>query len=90
MTLVLKGILKSNMDNAIGRSIKYKRMKSDISGRKLSEISGLSPSYVSKVENGTLIPSINCFAALVCNLDFSEKEIALLINILYNDRNQTS
>lgn len=59
--------------------IKYKRQKFGLSARQLSGMAGLSPSYVSKVENGTIKPSLDAFGKIVRLLEFSDVEIAFVV-----------
>ena len=59
--------------------IKYLRERKGISGRYLSIKAGLSPSYVSKVENGVVLPTIESFAKIISHLDVTDKEVAYLI-----------
>ncbi|MCA9340292.1 MAG: helix-turn-helix transcriptional regulator, partial [Candidatus Saccharibacteria bacterium] len=43
---------------------------------------GLSESYVSKVEKGGVVPSIEAFAAIVHTLGLNASEVALLLSLL--------
>lgn len=62
--------------------MRFLRERQDISARALSEKSGLSLSYVSKMENGDVTPTVEVFSKLVNNLDVSNAELIYLIRIL--------
>lgn len=59
--------------------IKDKRSKRGWSARYLSDLAGLSPSYVSKVESGRIKPSLEAFGKLARLLDFNDMEIAFIV-----------
>lgn len=50
-----------------------------MSARALSSLCGLSPSYVSKVENGELAPSFHAFAKFAQILEMTSQEIIFLV-----------
>ncbi len=60
----------------------YMRLRSGMSARKVSVAAGLSESYVSKVEKGGVVPSIEAFAAIVHTLGLNASEVALLLSLL--------
>lgn len=62
--------------------MKFLRERQGISARELSARAGLSASYVSKVESGAVLPTIESFARLVSNLYTTDKEVAYLISTL--------
>ena len=64
--------------------MKFLRERQGISARELSGRAGLSASYVSKVESGAVLPTIESFAKLVSNLYTTDKEVAYLISTLSN------
>lgn len=66
--------------------MKFLRERSGLSARQLSINAGLSTSYVSKVESGAVLPTIESFARLVSNLDITDKEIAYLIKMLVKNK----
>ena len=59
--------------------MKFLRERSGISARNLSTLSGLSYSYVSKMESGSVIPSVEVFSRIVKNLDITDVELMYLI-----------
>lgn len=68
------------------RLLKHYRVRAGLSRRALSDISGLSPSYVSKVEGGSM-PSLESFSHLVKNLDCSNREVLLLVFLASSEGN---
>lgn len=58
------------------------RVRSGLSGRALAAAAGKSPSYVSKMERGEFLPTVDTFAALVSVLDCSDAEVVFLIRCL--------
>lgn len=60
------------------------RERSEISARALSIQAGLSPSYVSKVESGSVLPTIESFARLIEHLTVTDREIVFLLKTLTN------
>lgn len=65
-----------------GELIKFKRAQADISARHLAKLCNVSPSYMSKIEAGTNIPSAQVFARLVRVLRLNDQEVFLLLGIL--------
>ena len=65
--------------------MKFLRERSDISARSLSESSGLSLSYISKMEKGTVMPTVSVFSKIVKNLEISDAELLYLIKELGED-----
>lgn len=55
------------------------RKRHHVSGRALSLAAGLSPSYVGKVENGEIEPSLKAFAKIALALHMTTAEIVYLI-----------
>lgn len=64
----------------IGSYIKFLRQKNGLSARRLSELSGLSPSYVAKLEAGQTIPTIVTFAKVCRALGCSSQEILFMLD----------
>lgn len=62
--------------------MRFLRERKDISARALSEKSGLSLSYISKMENGDVTPTVEVFSKIITNLDLSQAELVYLIRIL--------
>lgn len=58
----------------IGKRIKIKRQKINLTQEKLSEIIDVSPSYISEIERGSSIPSLATICKIAdtldCNLDY--------------------
>lgn len=67
-------------------AIRKRRELANISARRLSIDSGLSPSYVSKVESGEIEPSFSAFAAIARSLNLTPLE---LIFCVYLDDNNS-
>ena len=62
--------------------MKFLRERSDISARHLSETSGLSLSYISKMEKGTVTPTVSVFAKIIKNLNVTDAEILYILREL--------
>lgn len=62
--------------------IQFLRKKRHLSARALSLQSGLSPSYVSKIENGTIEPSLRAFISLAKVLDMTDAELLFIVRRL--------
>jgi len=62
--------------------MKFLRERSEISARELSSRAGLSASYVSKVESGSVLPTIESFSKLISELNVTDMEIVYLIKLL--------
>ena len=56
------------------------------SAREVSLAAGLSEAVVGKVEAGTLEPSLRVFASIACELGLADREIALLVRLAANCR----
>jgi transcriptional regulator with XRE-family HTH domain len=57
------------MDNCVGRNIKRARKEQGISTIKLAEITGISQSTISKLENGKRSPDLNLIIQISLALD---------------------
>ncbi len=68
-----------------GLLMKFLREREDISARQLSLKSDLSSSYVSKIENGTTVPTLETFARIIKQMKVSSREVYYLISILGRD-----
>lgn len=64
----------------VGDAIHLLRERRGLSARGLSNLAGLSPSYVSKVEAGEIEPSFRAFARMACVLKMTPREIYLCIS----------
>ena len=62
----------------IGEYISQKRQERNITQKQLAEMLHLSPSAVSKWENGVALPHISCFAQIADALDVSIEELYAL------------
>lgn len=62
--------------------MKVLRERQGMSARQLSLDAGLSASYISKIESGAVLPTINSFAHIVDRLNVSPVEIAYLLSTL--------
>lgn len=58
------------------------RTRRGLSARALSAAAGVSPSYVSKLERGEFVPTLDTFARLVAELECSDAEILFLVKMM--------
>lgn len=65
----------------------YLRNRTGLSARALSIKSGLSPSYVSKLERGEMIPTLDGFGRLIKNLDCTDQEVVVLVYLSARPKN---
>lgn len=65
----------------LGNAIRFLRSNKSISSRALSSMSGLSPSYIGKVESGDLNPSFDAFCAIAKALNMSDTEVLFLVRL---------
>jgi transcriptional regulator with XRE-family HTH domain len=68
--------------------MKFLRERSGISARTLSTQSGLSYSYVSKMESGSVIPSVQVFSRILSNLDVTDTEMVYLIKSISKEEDE--
>jgi hypothetical protein len=68
-----------------GEALKKLRTSKGFSARALSEKCGLSPAYISKVENGATIPSAKAFFNIVKQLELNIYEMAFLVGIFMRE-----
>lgn len=61
-------------------AVRHLRQTRGISARQLSLDSGLSPSYVSKIESGEIEPSFKGFAKLAATLEMTTLEVAFCLS----------
>jgi transcriptional regulator with XRE-family HTH domain len=67
-------------DNAwLGSAVRLLREQRKLSARDLSLQSGLSESYVGKLETGRVQPSLRCFGQLALALELNTAEIFFLV-----------
>lgn len=52
------------MSSSVGGIVKFARERAGLSTRELSRAAGLSASYVSKLESGSIEPSLKAFSRL--------------------------
>jgi transcriptional regulator with XRE-family HTH domain len=74
-----------NGTEILSEAVKLKRHKLGLSARALSESCGLSSSYVSKVENKEVSPSLAVFSKLATVLKFSDQEIVFIVRCQKNE-----
>lgn len=67
----------------VGDVIRLMRARANISARHLSNIAGLSPSYVSKVEAGEIDPSLRAFSRLAAALRMNSQEVWFCIQVSF-------
>lgn len=63
----------------LAEAIRHKRTKMGLSTRALSQAAGLSTSYVSKLENGEIEPSVKAFGKLAIVLEMNYQEVYFCI-----------
>lgn len=63
----------------VGAAIRHLRERQGISARALSAKAGLSSAYVTKVESGTVEPSLRAFARLAMALGMTAGEVWTVI-----------
>lgn len=71
-------MIKKDSGNFISL-FKYLRKRSGLSAHKLSQDAGLSGAYVSRLENGSLLPSVEALAKLIQILNPSPEELYILV-----------
>ena len=64
------------------------RERSGLSAREAARQAGLSPSYVSKLEHGDHLPTLDRFAALMRVLGANDGEILLIVHSLENQKSE--
>lgn len=68
-----------------GEALRKLRTSKGLSARALSEICSLSPAYISKVENGTTIPSAKTFFNIIKQLECNVHEMAFLVGLFMKE-----
>lgn len=68
-------LVDDKMEFNFSSQMRFLRERADLTSREVSLRAGLSPSYFSKVENGTLQPTIASFAKLMRVLDATPNEV---------------
>lgn len=63
----------------LGDLIRRSREAQHVSGRALSAMANLSPSYISKIEAGEISPSLRAFARIALALHLTSQEIWLCV-----------
>ncbi len=69
----------------VGEVVKQLRMRSGLSSRATSEMCGLSPAYVSKIETNSTVPSSRALIKILGALNCSPEEILYVFGILYRE-----
>ena len=64
---------------SLGDYVRMAREARGLSRRQLSMAAGLSESYVSKLESGSVDPSVRRFAVLARQLGFNQRELFVLL-----------
>jgi transcriptional regulator with XRE-family HTH domain len=76
------------MNVSVGDAVKVLRISRGLSARQLSNLAGLSPSYVSKLEAGEIVPSFQAFASLAVVLEMTRPEIMMLLRCAATNKAQ--
>lgn len=66
----------------LGKIIKQKRLNLPITLHKLATVSGVSPSYIGRIEKGQRFPSASVLRKIAAPLGFDEKELFTLAGYL--------
>lgn len=74
--------LAQGSDYDFCRLMEALRNRQGVSARALSSAAGCSPSYVSKMERGEFLPTIDTFSRLVHSLGCTDLEIVFLVRLL--------
>ena len=74
--------MKTSSSKEFRALMRFLRERNEISARSLSEKSGVSLSYVSKMEKGDVTPTVEVFSKIISNLNVSNAELIYLIRIL--------
>lgn len=82
MAQVLKLANKVKDELTFGEAMCGLRLQKHVSARALSLAAGLSPSYVGKIETGTIKPSLEAFVRIVEVLECSDIEILFLLGLI--------
>lgn len=72
------------MQLTLGEGLRLLRSKTNQSARHVSQVSGLSSSYVSKVEKGEIEPTISSFYRICEAVGANDKEIVFLLRLAAN------
>jgi transcriptional regulator with XRE-family HTH domain len=60
---------------SVATAVKYARLRRKLTAKEVSRRAGLSPAYVSKVENGECEPSVRTFGAIAAVLGMTPHEV---------------
>ena len=66
----------------LGDIIKELRVRRGLSSRSMSELCGLSPAYISKVENGATMPSSKILVRILKKLQCNSYEILYILGAI--------
>lgn len=72
-------------NNRLGEKLQERRRERKLTLLALSEQSGVSPSYLGRVENGKRFPSVTILRKLAKPLGFTEMELLKLAGYLASD-----
>jgi transcriptional regulator with XRE-family HTH domain len=73
---------KNDSRKNIGKILKQRRSMANLTLFELSKVSGVSPSYMGRIENGDRFPSASILQKLAKPLGFSEDELFTLAGFL--------
>lgn len=76
-SMISKLASKSNL--GFREAMTMLRQQRGLSARQLSAKAGCSPSYVSKMEKGEFVPTVDAFARLTAALGCSDYEVVFLL-----------
>ena len=68
----------------IGKAIRYNRKKKGLSQYELAELTNLSPSYISEIETGKKVPSIDTLLNIADALDVDLWDLLIPIDLPSN------
>jgi transcriptional regulator with XRE-family HTH domain len=72
-------------EHNIGKLIKQRRVTIPLTLNELSDVSGVSPSYIGRIERGERFPSAHVLRRIAKPLGFQEEELFMLAGFLSNN-----
>lgn len=78
-----------SIDVPVSKVIRYLREKKSMSARAVSQAAGLSPSYVSKVESGSMEPSFKAFCRIAGVLGMTDGEVIFVVKMAMRESEES-
>ena len=79
--------MNEKQNNNLGKTIRTKRIAVPLTLQELSAISGVSPSYLGRIETGERFPSARVLRKIASPLGFGEDEVFALAGYLSSPNN---